>query len=219
MSVKILLSGKLTLDSYVHAVENAGAVAVAEYLPKIDTSFDGLVLCGGSDVHPQYYNEEINGAVDMDLPRDQLDFPLLKAYIEAGKPVLGICRGCQLINIYFGGTLHQHLKNTVLHRSGKDIARQHEVYSSDDEMIRSLYGHRFIVNSIHHQAIKTLGKDLTATMYSDDGIIEGFKHNSLPIFAVQWHPERMIDVEQRRQAVDGNKIFKYFIDMCANRQL
>jgi len=217
MAAKILLSGKLNIDNYVDAVEQAGGTAIAGYLPELDMTCDGLVICGGVDVHPSYYNEEVGGAVDMDDARDQHEFALLKAFVEAGKPVFGICRGCQLINIYFGGTLHQNMYNTVLHRSGTHLAREHEVYSSNST-IQSMYGKRFVVNSIHHQGVKTLGNDLVATMYSDDGIVEGFEHKTLPLFAVQWHPERLIDPNTRRHAVDGGKIFKYFIEMCENKQ-
>ena len=65
------------------------------------------MLCGGSDIHPSYYNEEMDGSRNIDEARDKQEFALLKAFVEAGKPVLGICRGCQLINIFFGGTLYQ----------------------------------------------------------------------------------------------------------------
>ena len=218
MAVKILLSGKLNIESYVQAVEQAGGIAVAGYLPELDTTCAGLILCGGVDVHPSYYNEEINGAVDIDDARDQHEFALLKAFVEAGKPVFGICRGCQLINIYFGGSLHQHMTNTVLHRSGAEPTREHEVVSTAGSVIDELYGSRFVVNSIHHQGIKVLGNGLVATTHSDDGVVEGIAHDTLPLFAVQWHPERLIDQDKRRHAVDGSKIFKYFINMCNEKQ-
>ena len=163
---------------------------------------------------PSRYGEALDGATDIDQDRDASEFALARAFIEAGKPVFGICRGSQLLNVYFGGTLHQHMFNTVLHRSGTDIDREHEVEAVPNSVIEQLYGKRFVVNSVHHQAIKTLGTDLTVTHRSDDGIIEGFQHNSLPIFAVQWHPERLVDQRKRNHCVDGGKLFRYFIELC-----
>ncbi|MBO5868311.1 MAG: gamma-glutamyl-gamma-aminobutyrate hydrolase family protein [Oscillospiraceae bacterium] len=219
MSTRILISGKLNLENYIDAIAAAGGTAVGGYLPEIDLSCDGLLLCGGVDIHPNYYNEDINGSVDIDDARDTAEFALIKAFVEAGKPVFGVCRGCQLMNVYFGGSLHQHMFNTVLHRSGATLAREHDVVAAPDSVFASMYGSRFVVNSIHHQAVKTLGSDLEATMWSDDGIVEGFAHKHLPVFAVQWHPERLIIPEQRRHAVDGVKIFSYFIDMCNKKKL
>ena len=214
MAAKILLSGKLNIADYTNSIETAGGTVVGGYLPEPDLSCDGLLLCGGVDVHPKYYNEEINGSVDIDDDRDTAEFALLKAFIEAGKPVLGICRGCQLINIYFGGSLHQHLFNTVLHRSGKSLDREHEIVTVPGSTMERIYGSRLIVNSVHHQGVKRLGDGLIATMYSDDGIIEGFEHESLPVFAVQWHPERLVSAERRRHAVNGVEIFRHFLKMC-----
>ena len=214
MSVRILISGQLNIDNYTDAVELSGGVPVAGYLPKLDLSCDGLVLCGGVDVDPAYYNEEINGAVDINKERDVHEMMLLKAFVEAGKPVFGICRGCQLINVYFGGTLHQHMTNTVLHRSGTELTREHEVVAVKDGTMERLYGERSVVNSIHHQAVKKLGDGLVATQFSDDGIVEAYEHKTLPIIVVQWHPERLVAEEKRRHAVDGNMIFNHFIDMC-----
>lgn len=219
MDIKILISGHTNIEQYVIAVEQAGGIATAGYLPEADLNYDGLVLCGGVDVHPSYYNEEINGAVNMDEARDTAEFALAKAFVEEGKPVLGICRGCQLLNVFFGGSLYQHMTNTVLHNSNTPLTREHEVEAVQGSMAEALYGKRFIVNSLHHQAIKKLGNGLSITMLSDDGIVEGLAHETLPVFAVQWHPERLISSETRRHAVDGGKIFSCFIDMCKQYQL
>ena len=214
MGKRILISGHKFIENYIDAVEKAGGEPVAGYLPEIDLDCAGLILCGGVDVDPSRYGEALDGATDIDQDRDASEFALARAFIEAGKPVFGICRGSQLLNVYFGGTLHQHMFNTVLHRSGTDIDREHEVEAVPNSVIEQLYGKRFVVNSVHHQAIKTLGTDLTVTHRSDDGIIEGFQHNSLPIFAVQWHPERLVDQRKRNHCVDGGKLFRYFIELC-----
>lgn len=214
MSIRILVSGQTFIENYTTAVELAGATPVAGYLPELDLDCDGLILCGGVDINPTLFNEEINGAVDINNERDAHEMMLLDAFIKAGKPVFGICRGCQLINIYFGGTLHQHMANTVLHRSGKNPDREHEVEAVAGSLMEKIYGKRCVVNSVHHQAVKKLGDGLVVTQKSDDGIIEAYNHRELPVIAVQWHPERLVLPEKRRNAVDGNKLFAHFIDMC-----
>lgn len=214
MAARILISGQTSIENYTTAVDAVGGVPVAGYLPPLDLSCDGLILCGGVDVDPTLYNEDINGAIDINRQLDLHEMMLLRTFVDAGKPVLGICRGSQLINVFFGGSLHQHLFSTILHRSGSNLAREHEVESASGSIMDSLYGKRSVVNSIHHQAIKKLGKGLISTQMSDDGIIEAYEHESLPILAVQWHPERLVKVEARRHAVDGTLLFKRFIDMC-----
>ena len=212
MRPRILLSVELKRENYIEAIECSGGIAVAEYCPAIDLSYDGLLLCGGRDVNPARYGEAVDGAVDIDYDRDAAEFALVKAYIEAGKPVFGICRGCQVLNVYFGGTLYQHLENTHLHRSETDVDRVHYVEAVKGSLPHRLYGDRYAVNSVHHEAVKNLGNDLVVSQASDDGIIEGFEHTSMPVFAVQWHPERLIS--STGETVNGSKLFEYFVSLC-----
>ena len=214
--VKILLSGSSKMQNYTAAVEGVGAIADAKYLPEVDTSYDGLILCGGCDIHPRHYEQDINGSKNIDDARDMAEFALLKAYVEAGKPVMGICRGLQLINVYFGGSLHQHIltaeSHTGLETGGDNV---HNIQTEAGSIGERLYGGRASVNSNHHQAIDYLGNDLKVTMISEeDGVIEGIEHEKLPIFAVQWHPERMCMEHKRSDTVDGLKIFEYFVELC-----
>ncbi len=139
-TVKILLSGQTSLPYYVDAVHQAGGIATAQYLPEINTDYDGLILCGGGDIDPSYYHEEVNGSVAIDLARDNVEFALLEAYIRAGKPVLGICRGFQLINIYFGGTLHQDIPETNIHAKDGDQYRTHTVTAMPNSLLYRFYG-------------------------------------------------------------------------------
>ena len=213
MQPRILLSVELNKEHYINAIESAGGIPTAEYCPEVDLSYDGLLLCGGRDVDPQRYGEEINGAVNIDYARDAAEMALAKAYIAAGKPVLGVCRGCQLLNVYFGGTLYQHLESTPHHRSGTTVDAIHTVDVTADNVIKEFYGEHFTVNSVHHEAIKKLGNDLVVTHISDDGVIEGFEHKTLPVFAVQWHPERLVNLENA-ETVNGIKIFEHFLSMC-----
>ena len=205
--IEILLSAPKNnaLDAYVNAVTNAGAEAVVKHLPDIDTSYDGLLLTGGSDVDPKYYNESIDGAIGIDNERDAAEFALVKAFVEAGKPVMGICRGHQLINVFFGGSLYQHLPESDAHRSTKGEKIHHEVTALPDSIVGKLYGTSFVVNSTHHQAVKALGDGLRATAYWADKYVEAYEHTTLPVFGVQWHPERMDT---------GDKIFEYFVKVC-----
>ena len=213
MKPRILLSVELNKEHYINAVACAGGLPTAQYCPEVDLSYDGLLLCGGRDVDPLRYGEQIDGAVNIDYARDSAEFALAKAFIEAGKPVFGVCRGSQLLNIYFGGTLYQHLEATPHHRSSTEVDATHIAETVTDGIIRKLYGDRFVVNSVHHQAVKELGADLVVTHISDDSIIEGFEHKSLPVFAVQWHPERLVNLENA-DTVNGLKIFEYFVSLC-----
>lgn len=212
---KILLSGNKKLSDYINAVSAAGGIAVAKYLPELDDNYDGLILCGGNDISPSYYREEVNGSIDIDAGRDVVEFSLLKAFVDAGKPVFGICRGCQLINVFFGGTLYQHLENADEHSSAADYDLIHRVTAVRGSIMECLYGTDFSVNSFHHQAIKELGDRIKVTMRSADGsVIEGICHESFPIIGVQWHPERLRFNKYQTDVVDGATLFRYFIQMC-----
>lgn len=215
MQPKILLSVNSKKDNYVNAVNNCGGIAVPQYCPEFSAEYDGLILCGGNDIDPKYYNEELNGSTDIDAPRDAAEFALAKAFAEKHKPILGICRGHQLLNVLFGGSLHQDIPNSSEHRAvdGGDLL--HDVCVDKASFLYDMYGDKFAVNSFHHQAIKKAGAgfDITATSV-DKKTIEGIVHRELPIFGVQWHPERMCFEHKREDAVDGALIFKYFIKLC-----
>jgi gamma-glutamyl-gamma-aminobutyrate hydrolase PuuD len=153
---------------------------------------DGLVLQGGADVSPMTYAQaatrpEWSG----DRARDVYELELLHEFVDAGKPVLGICRGCQLINVAFGGTLHQDVATDL----PEALAHVHEDYDAHRHAISfppgSSLGTMFpdqqrpIVNSIHHQAVKDLGHDIRVEAMSDpDGVVEAIRYQGL-----QWHPE------------------------------
>lgn len=212
--IKILLSYGGHAENYIEALNNLGAEAVAKRLPNVDTNYDGLILCGGADINPERYGEEMNGAVDIDLERDAAEFALLKAYLDAGKPVLGVCRGHQLINVFFGGTLYQDMVEADFHKRHNENDSVHEVSAISDSIVGRLYGDSFSVNSSHHQAIKALGTGLRATAYWNSQYIEAVEHSDYPVFSIQWHPERMCFSNKRDDTVCGADIFSHFIDMC-----
>ncbi len=159
---------------------------------------DGLVLQGGADVSPQTYSEsptrpEWNG----DRARDLYELELLHEFVDAGKPVLGICRGCQLINVAFGGTLYQDVATNVPeaheHVNNDYDAHRHAIVFPPGSSLGQLFPRqtRPIVNSIHHQAVKDLGKDITIEAQSDpDGIVEAIRYRRAEfVMGLQWHPE------------------------------
>ncbi len=215
MKPKILLCANQKTQNYVDAVNGCGGEAEAFYCPEVLTDYDGLILCGGNDIDPKYYGEEINGSVNIDSRRDTAEFAVARAFLEAEKPILGICRGSQLINILLGGSMCQHIENANEHIATEFGDNRHIATAQRDSLCYRLYGEEFFINSAHHQAIKRLGEGLTATMHAGD-IIEGFQHKTLPIIGVQWHPERMCFSQKRNDTVDGSRLFEAFIEMCKN---
>ncbi|MFP3568845.1 gamma-glutamyl-gamma-aminobutyrate hydrolase family protein [Paraburkholderia sp. SIMBA_030] len=159
---------------------------------------DGLLLQGGADVSPQSYAE---AAASHEWPgdrvRDMYELELLHEFIESGKPVLGVCRGCQLINVAFGGTLYQDIATEVptagAHVNENYDQHRHGIHFPDGSTLTNMFPGRrdAIVNSIHHQAVKTLGRDLNIEAVSaSDGIIEAVRYRRAPfVMGVQWHPE------------------------------
>ncbi len=159
---------------------------------------DGLLLQGGADVSPQSYAEQ---ATSLEWPgdrvRDMYELELLHEFVESGKPVLGVCRGCQLINVAFGGTLYQDIATDVptasVHVNENYDQHRHGIHFPDGSTLANMFPGRrdAIVNSIHHQAVKTLGRDLNIEAVSAaDGIIEAVRYRRAPfVMGVQWHPE------------------------------
>ncbi|MCC8395094.1 gamma-glutamyl-gamma-aminobutyrate hydrolase family protein [Paraburkholderia sp. MMS20-SJTR3] len=159
---------------------------------------DGLLLQGGADVSPQTYAEAASSHEwPGDRVRDMYELELLHEFIESGKPVLGVCRGCQLINVAFGGTLYQDIATDVptagAHVNENYDQHRHGVHFPDGSTLLNMFPGRrdAIVNSIHHQAVKTLGRDLNIEAVSaSDGIIEAVRYRRAPfVMGVQWHPE------------------------------
>lgn len=159
---------------------------------------DGLVLQGGADVSPQTYSEaptrpEWSG----DRARDLYELELLHEFIDAGKPVLGICRGCQLINVAFGGTLYQDVATNVpealAHVHTDYDAHRHAVTFPPGSSLAQMFARvrRPVVNSIHHQAVKDLGRDILVEAVSDpDRIVEAIRYQRADfVVGLQWHPE------------------------------
>ena len=211
---KIGIAGrKGKTQNYENACLNAGFSPYTSLSISELCTCDGLLLPGGGDITPLFYGQAQNGSRSIDTELDILQIQALDFFVLNRKPVLGICKGMQLINIYFGGTLIQDMSNSAYHQH-PDSDIMHLSSAKSDSILARIYGENFVINSNHHQAVDKLGKGLTAIQYSNDGIIEGFVHQSLPILGVQWHPERMDKIEslniKKEASLKGNLLFHSF---------
>lgn len=176
--------------NYRRWVEAAGARAVfgtgAEGQARL---WDALLLPGGGDLEPWRYGRENTASRDLEPERDEAELRLLQEFTVLKKPVLGVCRGMQAVNVFFGGTLVQDVPG---HGALGGADRLHGVRTAPSPLL-PLCGERRAVNSAHHQAADRLGGGLRAVQWAEDGVIEALCHRSLPVWAVQWHPERLGD--------------------------
>lgn len=169
---------------------------------KIALLCDALLIPGGYDISSCYFNDNMDTHATLyQQPIDHLDFALMDAFVRIGKPILGICRGIQIINVYFQGTLCQHF-NPETHVEKK---HQHTIYPLPNTPFDHLLIAGQQVNSYHHQCIEQLGNGLNIGAISKDMRIEAIYHEHLPILGVQWHPEKMT----------MDTIFPYFFDVFA----
>ncbi len=202
---------------YVDGVFQAGGVPVIlpplggnKEVERILDGLDGLLLSGGSDLHPGYYDEEPLPELDVTIAeRDAFEMALLEAAFRRGMPIFGICRGMQVLNVALGGTLYQDLASQVgpdliLHRQETPKWQPtHEVEFYDRTRSAEISGRNFIkVNSYHHQAVKELSNEFVVSACSSDGLVEAMESRDLSdqwIVAVQWHAEAMRETgpEQR----------------------
>ena len=213
------------MDNYCAAVRGAGGEPLAGCCPAPDLRCDGLVLCGGGDLESTLYGQENRGSHPPDRERDRAELALFRAFYGAGRPILGICRGMQLINVALGGDLIQDLppEQRALHTAPEgDLV--HTVRARPGGLLHDLYGPSFSVNSAHHQAIDKTGRELRIVQTADDGIIEGIAHDKLPILGVQWHPERQFSSQgyfpaahaPADEPADGRLLFSYFLSLCSS---
>ncbi|MBR2742679.1 MAG: gamma-glutamyl-gamma-aminobutyrate hydrolase family protein [Clostridia bacterium] len=192
------------IPGYMDGVRAAGGVPVMLPLGAdggdirfLAETMSGFLFTGGQDVSPEHYDTRRSPLCGEVSPeRDALEFALLREVLRLDKPVLGICRGIQLLNVFSGGTLYQDLPSEhpseVRHQMKPPYDRTaHEVYINEDSMLCRITGERRItVNSYHHQAVKELGAGLVCAAQAPDGVVEAAE---LPekrfVLAVQWHPE------------------------------
>lgn len=195
------------LDGYPRAVLEAGglplilpaispAPAVAEaYLGIVD----GLILTGGADIHPSFYGQTVlDRCGEIDEERDRFEVELVHAARSRDLPLLGICRGLQVLNVALGGSLYQDLsyrqQTDSAHQSPRERRREpvHQVAITEGSRLAEILGVRELrVTSTHHQIIRDLAPGLTVNAVAPDGVVEGVEGAGRFLLAVHWHPERM----------------------------
>ncbi|MGY3765203.1 gamma-glutamyl-gamma-aminobutyrate hydrolase family protein [Vagococcus vulneris] len=206
-------------SGYVKAVQNAGGLPILLPIssPQDATdyvsSIDKLILAGGQNVNPEYYNEQpIFDKSLMHNQRDSFELALIDEAFKQKKPILAICRGMQLLNVKLGGTLFQDIsQDEVIKHMQAPLSRElltHDVITEYESVLNDLYGDTTKVNSFHFQSIKLLGKNVRVTAKSQDEIIEGIESedNSKRFIGVQWHPDFVYNTEEKEQ-----KLFNYFV--------
>ncbi|TCK26206.1 gamma-glutamyl-gamma-aminobutyrate hydrolase family protein [Pseudonocardia endophytica] len=175
---------------YADRLADAGALPL--HIPvradpgEVVARLDALVLTGGSDVDPDLYGASPRPGAAHDRGRDLREMALLAAALERGIPVLAICRGLQLLNVHFGGTLVQHLDHHPLGRDGA-----HDVTFLPGSVLHSVYGTTVPVNSLHHQSVDVVGNGLVAVGHAPDGVVEAAELPGRDVVGVQWHPEQL----------------------------
>ena len=206
---------------YVEGITRAGGVAVLlppqpvdeEIAARVLDTLDGLVITGGKDVDPARYGQVPHPVTDEPrIDRDAWEFALLAGALHRGIPVLGICRGAQVLNVALGGTLHQHLPDVLghsRHQAGNAVFSTSTVRTVPGTRLASLIGDSSDEQCYHHQAIAALGGGLIVSARDADGVIEAIE---LPgdnfVVGVQWHPEeRLADLRLFAGAVDAAKSF------------
>jgi putative glutamine amidotransferase len=190
--------------AYVTSIEHAGGRALL--VPPSENAveetldvFDGLVLSGGEDLHPEVYGAEPHPETQRTRPdRDRAELALLEGALERDMPVLAVCRGSQLLNVGLGGDLVQHLPEVVgsdRHRHTPGEFADHDVELREGSRLAELLGERAPVKSHHHQGYGRLGNGLQPVAWADDGTIEALEHPAKRFaLGVLWHPEEGEDL-------------------------
>ena len=218
---------KLNLyENYAEAIELSGGIPVIagafsdHSIKQYAEIADGLVVSGGEDLNPKCYGKEKQlYCEEPDDWRDRYELSLVEEFSKRGKPIFGICRGLQLINVYFGGTLFQDLEEELGEIHQSDMS--HSIVTTSSSLISEMFGEAFRVNSYHHQAIENLGDGLLPIAFTDDlKIIEAICHEGLPIIAVQWHPERMIGNNRNKEDDEPGMqpLFRWFVEKCISNK-
>ncbi len=171
----------------------------------------GVLLPGGGDITPAFFGEHNKGSRNIDTELDIIQLQAVRYCICRGIPLLGICKGMQVINVALGGTVIQDLPTAHLHKyTGKD--QHHSSRISPGTFLWKLYGESMTVNSAHHQGVGILGDHLCAIQWCpEDQCVEAIVHETLPIIGLQWHPERL---DPSLTGIDSLPLLSYFLSLC-----
>jgi len=208
--------------NYENAIRCAGGTPVSIYSPSVTTEYDGLLLCGGGDIAPGLFYQNNQGSKEIDTVRDESELALVSVFLSQKKPIMGICRGHQVLNVALGGSLIQdisselHVFHTVEEWENGD--KVHPIRVLPGSLTARLLGPACVVNSSHHQAVDILGQGFRATAWSESGLVEALEHESLPVFSFQFHPERISYFRRRPDTCDCSSTFEYFIALCGGER-
>lgn len=200
--------------NYWEALEACGGTAVVSLDTREAAGCGGLLLAGGGDIQPALYGQENQGSRNFEPERDEREFWLVREFLGAGKPILGICRGLQVLNAALGGGLVQDLPTAAAHAWEEPTGdKRHLVRAQPGSFLQELYGDEFPVNSAHHQGAGPVAPGLAVGALAEDGVCEALYSREKRVYAVQWHPERMMLSRARPDTVDGTPIFHFFLGL------
>lgn len=215
---------KYMKSKYTRSLKNAGADVRWIQLENTDSAVaemlkcSGLLLPGGADINPLLYHQEPSDKCGKpNNLRDTAEWEMLNAFLPFGRPVLCICRGVQLLNVFFGGTLHQDIKDLQTAKHADFLSKNrgcHKVSFRPHTRLEEIFKEpSAVVNSLHHQAVDKKGSGLTVSAVSEDGFTEGLELTSHPFcIGVQWHPEHMSPKDAKQQA-----LFQAFVSACKGK--
>lgn len=217
---KLMIAGLVTAEDdyldYCKAFEALGKEPFISLRPEDLNLADVLILPGsGQDMNPKLWGEEDRGSNDVNDELDTVQWELTDRAICSGKPILGICRGMQFINVFFGGTLIQELPCSRCHKMTSP-ENYHDVLHLPGTFMADLYGESSEVNSRHHQGIGRIGEQLQAVSLWNDGedsVVEAIACEEQAILGLQWHPEKMFLYGNQMQRNDAEKLFHWFFSL------
>lgn len=200
--------------NYAQAIEGCGGKAVFSSAPEVSKTCNALLLPGGGDIDPILYGQEVRESKNIEGKRDRTEIRLVHEFLDSGRPILGICKGLQLINVAMGGDLIQDLPTSGVHKWEESTGdKSHPITVQKESFLYPLYGERFWVNSAHHQGVGKAAPSLLVAAEADDKVIEALACPEKNVYALQFHPERMAFNHTRPDTVDGRLIFDFFMSL------